>query len=59
VIPKYVVERIIQNTVSLEIIQEEITRSLSYESYAVRSAAFIEDSTTSSFAGQFKTLVDI
>ena len=49
----------ILNTKSILEISEKIADKLNCESYAVRSSALIEDSEKSSFAGQFKTLINI
>ncbi len=47
------------HVVALRDITKEIVSFLQCERYAVRSSALIEDSDKESFAGQFKTLINI
>lgn len=49
----------ILNPKFLQEIREKISKELNCRFYAVRSSALVEDSAKSSFAGQFKTLINI
>lgn len=43
----------------LQLVSEDIVKSLGCEKFAVRSSALIEDSAKESFAGQFQTKIDV
>lgn len=49
----------ILNPKFLQEISEKISKELNCQFYAVRSSALVEDSAKSSFAGQFKTLINV
>lgn len=48
-----------ENIKNFELIAKKIDSSLKSEKYAVRSSALIEDSKEKSFAGQFKTIINV
>lgn len=50
---------IMKNSELAKIIQNEISESFNYNSYAVRSSGLIEDSKEQSLAGQFLTKLDV
>lgn len=58
-LPSSLSKRLFEDTTFREKTAETVAQDLSCKSYAVRSSALIEDSSLSSFAGQFETQLNV